>query len=382
MATPTTTSETRSVLVTGGAGFIGAALVNHLTSRHPHWRIVVLDKLDYCSSLAPIRELLASGRVSFVHADLTDAAAVQSLLRDHAVTAVVHLAAQSHVDNSFGNSLAFTVANVLGTHVLLDCMRAHGNITRFVHVSTDEVYGDGMKKKNGQADETALLAPNNPYSATKAAAECLVRAYLASYGIPAIITRSNNVYGPGQYPEKVIPKFICQLLDGQKCTLHGSGAHERRYLHVADVCRALDLILERGKIGEIYNIGTDHELSNLALATDLVGRFHTLNADLSLHVEHVADRAANDRRYAIDSSKLRALGWSGPTVAWDTGIQETIEWYRQHRHDWWGDLGEALRAHPTDDRRTIAEMARSPVLVAHRAISLQTTTTIPDSSRK
>ncbi|KAI9150972.1 hypothetical protein H9P43_009587 [Blastocladiella emersonii ATCC 22665] len=316
----------RRVLVTGGAGFIASFLVRKLARLYPEWQLVVIDKLDYCSSLRSL-DGLPSDRVVFEQGDIADPAFVNRVFAAHApIDTVVHLAAQSHVDNSFGSgvsSLEFTRANVLGTHVLLEAARQCApTMPRFVHVSTDEVYGD-IPGDAPNAREDAPLAPNNPYSATKAAAECLVRAYHRTYGLPAIVTRSNNVYGPCQFPEKIVPKFVCLLLEGRRCTIHGDGSNVRRYLYVSDVADALDVVIHRGVPGEIYNIGTDVEMANVQLAETLVRAVYPDARDpIAEHCEWVPDRALNDRRYAVDSAKMRKLGWT-PRVSLDEGLART-----------------------------------------------------------
>jgi UDP-glucose 4,6-dehydratase len=278
----------------------------------------------------------------FVKGDITAPSTVLQVLKDHQVDAVIHLAAQTHVDNSFGNSFTFTVSNVLGTHVLLEaCKQVHPQVKRFLHVSTDEVYGE-----NRQADheflESDALEPTNPYSATKAAAESIVKAYHRSFGIPVVIARPNNVYGPRQFPEKVIPKFIRQLESGLALTIHGNGGAQRSFLHVLDVVHALtNYILIRGSPGEVYNIGAAKVMSVLELATDLCRIF-----GVPSNFSYVPDRAYNDQRYHISSRKLRAeLGWPGPAIEWESGLKATVQWYSDHPAFWENEDG-AIVAHP------------------------------------
>jgi len=331
------------ILVTGGAGFIGSNFVVHMLQKYPKYHIVVLDKLSYCSNvknLDPVRK----GNCTFVKGDIQDATLVAKILNDHRIDSIVHFAAETHVDNSFGNSVAFTYSNVMGTHVLLESLRASkGQVRRFIHVSTDEVYGsceDGVAKK-----EQVVLDPTNPYAATKAAAEHLVMSYLHSFQLPVIITRGNNVYGPRQYPEKLIPKFINRLHRGMKLPLHGDGQNKRSFLYVMDVAKAFDLILHRGTTGETYNIGTDNELKNVEVAEALIKAFGKEDQKSKI-MTFVPDRAFNDVRYFIDSGKLHKLGWS-PETTFEDGLKTTIKWYYEHA-DHWGkeSMQRALRAHP------------------------------------
>ncbi|KAG0299526.1 hypothetical protein BGZ97_003658 [Linnemannia gamsii] len=497
---------TKRILLTGGAGFIGSVLVRKLVLNYPEYLIVVVDKLDYSSSLNNLRPFLlvsnndedddqdtnssqdtssstttaattppeipwthSSDTLNpqddtdndprkgntrsnplypnfvFLEGDIIDVAFIESTMVEYRINTIYHLAAQTHVDKSFGQSIEFTQNNVLGTHVLLEAARKHfvplsrkavGKYeqneqnqgqgrggsdeveeekcaveNRFVFVSTDEVYGEC---RLGQPDcrEDGLLAPSNPYSATKAAAECMVQAYYKSFKVPIIITRSNNVYGPFQYPEKIFPKFIMHLLypnsltstsgsgpgspkkndndiSGGHCYIHGSGQHSRTYLYVADAANALDVILHRGLVGEVYNIGAGHELSNIELAQNLIHRLVEPLPAKSLHLKNgretgrggrglngyvrepewsvikrqekacqhqgecqtcidrivfVEDRAFNDQRYAVDSTKLVGLGWS-PSVDYEQGIVNTIEWFRNNGKWWWGDIHGALYPH-------------------------------------
>ncbi|KAF9123866.1 hypothetical protein BGW39_008624 [Mortierella sp. 14UC] len=508
-------SSSKRILLTGGAGFIGSVLVRKLVLNYPEYLIVVVDKLDYCSSLNNLRPFLlfpgdqdaingsqdASTTATlttttasdsqirwtqstdtlhpndaelggcyrrgnshsnsdrwfnnpqypnfvYLFGDITDVAFIDSTMAEYRINTILHLAAQTHVDKSFGESIEFTQNNVLGTHVLLEAARKYfctpspqttsrksqGNThgqdqelggdddrqeqgdgveKRFVFVSTDEVYGQCLF---GQPDckEDAPMAASNPYSATKAAAECMVQAYYKSFHLPIVITRSNNVYGPFQYPEKIFPKFMMSLLhpdsckakkstrgtgtgpegelgngegeiSGGHCYIHGSGQHSRTYLYVADAANALDIILHRGAVGEVYNIGAGHELSNIELAQDLIHRLiepwptSASSADRTAgngyksdspaeyayvmrmrrerankhqgecrtcgdRIVFVEDRAFNDQRYAVDSTKLCGLGWS-PRIRYEQGIVNTIEWFRYNGKTWWGDIHRALYPH-------------------------------------
>ena len=317
----------KAIMLTGGAGFIGSHVACRLaTAGFP---LVIVDKLDYCASMANLAEIIDLDHVTFCKQDITDIDAVTTIFRHHPeIDTVMHFAAQTHVDNSFGNSFTFTHNNVMGTHVLLEASKVH-DIKRFVHVSTDEVYGDGA---SGIAStECSSFAPTNPYAATKCAAECLVKAYERSFGLPTIITRSNNIFGPKQYPEKLIPKFISLLLRQQKAAtrrsdagqpsavefklpIHGDGQNCRNYLFCDDVAAAFELILRRGVVGEIYNIGTELVKKNMEVAADLIKSFGfaQLGSDdaaggVSDYIEYVSDRPFNDLRYTLDSSKLNEV---------------------------------------------------------------------------
>ncbi|KAJ3102125.1 hypothetical protein HDU97_000767 [Phlyctochytrium planicorne] len=354
-----------NILVTGGAGFIASHVVIKLVKAYPNYQIINLDKLDYCSTLKNLADIKEYPNYKFIKGDITITDFVNFLLKEYKIDVVFHFAAQSHVDNSFGDSFEFTKNNVLGTHVLLEAARLHG-VKKFIHVSTDEVYGETDYAKPC-CDEDANLSPSNPYSATKAAAECLAQAYLKSFKLPVIITRSNNIYGPHQYPEKVIPKFICSLLNGKKWLvsqnvldeynlrfsfIHGDGSNSRHYLYISDAVDAFITVLKSGIPGEAYNIGTDFEISNRHLARYLLMEFGLIpeckrlsvdngeakdlryfeqlegrvvteaTVDEERYLEYVEDRPFNDRRYAIGSSKMHALGWS-PRVCFAEGIRET-----------------------------------------------------------
>ena len=346
--------QPQSVLITGGAGFICSHLCNYLINKYPNVKFVCLDILDYCSNLKNLYLCRAEDNPNewkpnfkFVKGSILNTDLVSLLLQDYHIDTVLHFAAQSHVDRSFGNSLEFTQTNVLGTHVLLECSKRY-NVKRFVHVSTDEVYGE---IPSGLADEMALLSPTNPYSCSKAGAEFVCQAYIRSFHLPIIITRGNNVFGPMQFPEKVIPKFILRLHKGLKCCIHGSGEGSRNFIHTSDVVKAFDIILHKGVLHEIYNIGTRFEISVMDLAKKIIkymkGKDQN-DLDPSTWIEHVPDRAFNDCRYRIDSTKLVNLGWNEPfsEELFDTQLHETIDWYINHL-DWWShDINSYLDPHP------------------------------------
>jgi UDP-glucose 4,6-dehydratase len=331
----------RNILLTGGAGFIGAHVVAALHARFPQYKVVVLDKLDYCASYENVAALEGSANFRWCRGDIRSKCLVDHLLRSEDIDTILHFAASTHVDNSFNSSISFTSNNVVGTHVLLESAREYGKIERFIHVSTDEVYGG---ETNGETEESMLL-PTNPYACTKAAAELICNGYAASFGLPIVMTRGNNVYGPLQYPDKYIAKACCLLARGKKIFIHGDGSNLRNYVYVTDMADAFVIILHRGKTGSVYNVGSDTEKSNLEVARDLVtvcgkGR------DVDAHIQFVVDREMNDRRYHIDSTKLRALGWR-PAVSWEEGLRRTAEWYANKSNlKRWKNIEGGLVAHP------------------------------------
>jgi UDP-glucose 4,6-dehydratase len=318
-----------------------------LTLLLPTPQIVNFDKLDYCSSLKNIAEIADYPNYAFVKGSITSPDLVNFVLRAEKIDTIMHFAAQTHVDNSFGNSFTFTEANILGTHVLLEAAK-EAKVKLFVHVSTDEVYGDG--EDGTPSHEGSPLEPTNPYAATKAGAEYLVKAYHRSFALPIIITRGNNVYGPHQYPEKIIPKFVNQLMRGLPLTLHGTGANTRNYLFVEDVARAFDVVLHQGTVGSIYNIGGNNEKSNREVAGLLLNGMGLVEAAGSLkaaedkHIVFVPDRPFNDLRYHLDCKKLNDLGWR-EEVTWEEGLKRTVEWYKKFSGNW-DDITTALVAHP------------------------------------
>ncbi len=315
-----------NVLVTGGAGFIGANFVHYLHRAEPTAALVTFDLLTYAGNLANLAPLEGSPRHRFVRGDVTDAAAVDAVMRQ-GVEAVVHFAAESHVDRSIEDASAFVRTNVLGTQVLLEAARRHG-IGRFVHVSTDEVYGS--LGPEGRFDEASPLCPTSPYAASKAASDLIVQAYGRTHGLPVIVTRCSNNYGPYQFPEKVIPLFITNALDDKPLPLYGDGLNVRDWIYVEDHCAALHALLLRGRVGEVYNIGAETELANRTLTTAILGE---LRKPETL-IRYVTDRLAHDRRYAIDAGKLRReLGWA-PRYAFAERLAATVAWYRDNR-PWW-----------------------------------------------
>jgi dTDP-glucose 4,6-dehydratase len=333
-------SDTRQILVTGGAGFIGSNFVRFVLEQRPTWRVVNLDALTYAGNPDNLRDVEHDDRYTFVHGDIRDRDSVLAALAG--CDAVVHFAAESHVDRSILDSAPFISTNVQGTQVLLDACREAGTITRFVQVGTDEVYGElPLDRRHVKFTERTPLQPNSPYSASKAAADLLALACHHTFGLAVIVTRCSNNFGPFQYPEKVIPLFVSNLIDGLKVPLYGDGRNVRDWLHVIDHCEAVLTVLEHGRPGEVYNIGGNNERSNLEIT-------HTILQLMGLDermIEPVPDRPGHDRRYAIDASKIRReLGWSPTRSAWPAALAETIRWYREHE-SWWRRLKQrSLRA--------------------------------------
>jgi dTDP-glucose 4,6-dehydratase len=272
---------------------------------------------------------------------------VSYILRSNDIDTVMHFAASTHVDNSFNSSVSFTENNVMGTHVLLECVRMYGKVRRFIHVSTDEVYGG----EGTLQTEESMMAPTNPYACSKAAAEFLVRGYVTSFGLPVIITRGNNVYGPRQFPDKLIPKSACLLASGAACFIHGDGSHTRNFLYAEDAARAFDFVLHKGTTGDIYNIGSPNEISNVEVIRSLLKVFG-LEDQEEKYMVYVKDRAFNDVRYSIDSSKLHSLGWE-PLMSWEDGLRATVEWYKSADNlARWPNYKNGLVAHPSLDTTT------------------------------
>lgn len=303
-----------SLLVTGGCGFIGSNFINYYFPLNRVDRLINLDAMYYCAKEENVDAVIRQDpRYVLVKGNLRNKEFIQYLLKEHAITHVIHFAAQSHVQRSFDDSLEFTYDNVLGTHVLIECCRLYGGIQRFIHVSTDEVYGESMNTTEEQhKTEKSILCPTNPYAATKAGAELIVQSYAHSYKMPIIITRGNNVYGPNQYPEKVIPRFIQQLTRGEKVTIQGNGSAVRGFLHARDTAEAFACILEKGELGEIYNIGTEDEYSILEIARILIRMICKTEA-YDDWISYIEDRPFNDQRYYISNAKLKALGWEVKT---------------------------------------------------------------------
>ncbi len=315
----------RRWLVTGGLGFIGSSFVRLALRDRPDVRVTVLDAMTYAGNPANVAEVAADPRYRFVKGDIADAAAVDEAVGD-GVEAIVNFAAESHVDRSILDPEAFIRTDVMGTHVLLEAARRHG-IARFLQVSTDEVYGD---VEHGASAETDPIRPRSPYAASKAGGDLQVLAYHTTFGTPVLITRGSNTYGPYQYPEKLIPLFVTNLLEDEQVPVYGDGLQVRDWLYVDDHARGIAHVLEHGTCGEVYNLGGGNSRTNLEITKELL-RLTGRNWDNS--VRHVTDRPGHDRRYALDASKAHALGWS-PQVDFANGLAETVAWYRA-REDWW-----------------------------------------------
>jgi len=334
-------TENKAILLTGAAGFIGSYLAEEFLRAYPERRVIGYDVLAYCASKENLADAMDNKRFVFVRGDICDAACLQRTLETYDVGMIVHCAAESHVDNSFGNSLHFTDVNVRGTHNLLECARTwhmQGRLERFLHVSTDEVYG--TTDEGDLHHEGSLLNPTNPYSASKAAAEMYARAYLTSYNMPIVVTRSNNIFGPRQHPEKVIPRFVQRVLHGNLPQIDGTGEQERTFLYVTDVARAISTVLKDGVIGETYNIGCNTKLTIGELAEKVVAFAKRLHGKSFASAWEFSgtDRPFNDLRYRLDWSKIRGLGWR-PTVGFDLGLERIFAWHskKNMRRNHWND---------------------------------------------
>ena len=319
----------REVLVTGGAGFIGSNFVRHALETHPDWRITTLDKLTYAGRMETLKDVIDSPRHRFVHGDVADPQVAAPLVQGAEI--VVHFAAETHVDRSILEAGEFIKTDVFGTFVLLEAARAASNLRCFLQISTDEVYGSVPHGSSGETDE---LRPRNPYSASKAGADRLAYSYWATYGVPVMVTRASNNYGPYQFPEKVIPLFITNALDNIPVPLYGDGLNIRDWLHVMDHCRGLDVVIERGQSGEVYNIGGGNEVRNV----DLTHALLRLAERPDSLIKQVQDRRGHDLRYSLDTTKLKTLGWQ-PQVPFEDGLEDTVRWYRDNQW-WWRPIKE------------------------------------------
>lgn len=323
-----------NIVLTGGAGFIGSHIADHLYRAFPQATLSILDKMTYAADFRNVAHLMDSNRVRLAVGDICDYAFVSRFLAD--ADLVIHAAAESHVDNSFGNSLPFTMSNVFGTHVVMEACRLH-KVPQVIHVSTDEVYGEVLE---GEVSESAILNPTNPYSASKAGAEMIIRGYLNCYKMPITLVRANNIYGIRQFPEKLIPKFTLYMNMGRKVPIHGDGSNRRHFLAAQDFAKAIELLIHQGKPGEIYNIGSEDEYTNMEVTTMLC---EALGKDINSSVLFVEDRPFNDRRYSICSDKIRGLGWK-PERSLTKDIPEIVEWYKANadRYQYFLSLDKGL----------------------------------------
>ena len=315
----------KNLLVTGGCGFIGSNFINYIYEKNKY-KIINFDAMYYCANEKNVNfKVRNSNDYILIKGNLCSSDLVNHVLNTYNIDEVIHFAAQSHVQNSFDDSLQFTQDNILGTHTLLECCRKYGKVTRFIHVSTDEVYGESMISiDESKKTEHSILCPTNPYAATKAGAELIAQSYNHSYKMPIIITRGNNVYGPNQYPEKLIPRFIKLLCENKKVTIQGDGSAIRAFLHSYDTARAFEFILEKGKIGEIYNIGCDDgmEFSVMDIAKILIKKIKRTD-DYNKWIKYIEDRPFNDSRYFISNQKLKDLGWN-VTVSLEDGLNNLL----------------------------------------------------------
>jgi dTDP-glucose 4,6-dehydratase len=314
------------LLVTGGCGFIGSNFINYYFYKNPNVEFVNIDAMYYCANENNIsQEIRESTRYKLVKGNLCSIDLLRLILETYEIDTIIHFAAQSHVQNSFDDSIQYTNDNILGTHTLLEASRKYRKIQKFIHISTDEVYGESMIKEDEiKKTENTILCPTNPYAATKAAAELIAQSYYFSFKMPIIITRGNNVYGPNQYPEKLIPRFIEQLQNNKPVTIQGDGTNLRAFLHVLDVCAALECVINQGKVGEIYNIGSDehHEYCVTEIAHKLI-RLLKNTEDYDSWITYIEDRPFNDKRYHISNEKLKQMGWT-IKVDFDKGLQELL----------------------------------------------------------
>ena len=322
----------KKLLVTGGAGFIGSNFIRHILNKYADYNIVNLDKLTYCGNIENLKDIENDKRYKFIKGDISDAGLVSEAVKG--CETIVNFAAETHVDRSIIDPYSFVKTNVLGTHTLLEAAKANG-VKLFVHISTDEVYGSIEK---GSFKEDDPLLPNSPYSAAKAASDLLARSYFITFKLPVLITRSSNNFGPYQYPEKVIPLFITNALENKTLPLYADGMNVRDWLFVMDNCEGIDTVMHKGKPGEIYNIGGVTEITNLELTHSILG---ALGKDKSL-IKFVNDRPGHDRRYSLDISKIKSLGWA-PKRDFKSSLELTVNWYKDNE-SWWRRLVECRKS--------------------------------------
>jgi len=315
------------LLITGGAGFIGSNFIKYLFKKHPNWQVVNLDKLTYAGNPANLKEVSQNKNYTFVKGDIANAADVAKAI-GKGVDKIINYAAETHVDRSIMAPDAFIKTDIFGTYTLLEGARKY-NVAQYIQISTDEVFGS---IKTGAFDEQSPFAPNSPYAASKAGADLICRAYFKTYNLPIIVTHACNVFGPNQYPEKIIPLFITNLLEGEKVPVYGRGQQAREWIFTEDHCAAIETITEKGELGEVYNIGTGFAKTNLE-TTKFILQEMGFGEEM---IAYVKDRPGHDGRYAINSQKLRGLGWR-PKVSWEDGLRRTIKWYKENE-GWWRDV--------------------------------------------
>ena len=321
----------RKILVTGGCGFIGSNFIHYMLSKYPAYAIVNIDKITYAGNPDNLRDLKVDTNKNyyFIKADITDAGKINKVFQKHKdLDCIINFAAESHVDRSILSSEDFVKANICGTQVLLDAAKRY-KLSRYIQISTDEVYGS---IKRGSFTEKSPLLPNSPYSASKAAADLLARSYFITHGLPVIVTRSSNNFGPYQYPEKIIPLFITNLLERKKVPLYGDGLNVRDWLYVLDNCAAIDVVLHKGKPGQIYNIGAENEITNLSLTNMVLKKMGKGRPC----IKYIADRPGHDRRYSLDCAKIKKLGWRRE-YDFEHALDIAISWYMDNR-SWWQRL--------------------------------------------
>lgn len=321
-------SENQKIIVTGGCGFIGSNFLRYMTIKYPNYSFINIDKLTYSGNKENLKSIENLPNYKFIHEDICNEQAMKELITENSI--IINFAAESHVDNSIKDPFIFTKTNILGTHTLLEAARKN-KAKLFVQISTDEVYGS-LNFDSNSSKESDFLKPSSPYSASKAAAEMLCFGNMKTFRQPIIITRSSNNFGPYQFPEKVIPLFITNLIEGEKVPLYGTGKNVRDWIHVQDNCEAIDFIIHNGKAGEIYNIGGGNEVQNIVLTKSIISHMGKNDS----FIKYVEDRAGHDLRYSLDCSKLHSLGWK-PKFNFNEAIKHTIEWYKSNSQ-WWTPL--------------------------------------------
>jgi dTDP-glucose 4,6-dehydratase len=322
------------LLITGGAGFMGSNFIKYILRNHPNWQVVNLDKLTYAGNLDNLREIEKCSNYKFMRGDIVNPPDVEKAI-GRGVDCIINYSAETHVDRSIIEPDAFIKTDILGTYTLLEAAKKY-NVAQYIQISTDEVYGSTSK---GKFSENSSFRPSSPYAASKAGADHLCRAYFKTYNLPVIVTHSCNVFGPNQYPEKIIPLFITNLLENKKVPIYGSGKQVREWIFIEDHCLAIEMIMKKGQAGEVYNIGTGYSKQNIETARFIL---QELGFDKNM-IEYVKDRSGHDFRYAINHKKLKSLGWK-PQVSWGEGLRRTIKWYQENKN-WWKKIksGEYLK---------------------------------------